>query len=205
MQYRIVDGTIRYKPRMSSGAIQLPNLTNTSVDICFGWQKDPTNIPGNYNSSVRFGGVVTSAYKPASCKIGKSGWLWTTTATNSPSVIDLRQCTFGAFYVYADQAASSAAASTIADFVFDLTIQFRGSTIDTVIGDAVVERFRESSLRHQQLKQTCSSLVRRTSDEEKSAFVVLDPDLSVETTATRLTITQRDNHMMVKQAPGLRK
>jgi len=159
-QYRICKARIRYVPLLDRAVALYPSLTNTSINICFGWLEDPTNAPSNYNSAVIFGGATTAITQSASAAIGPSGWKWSSTAGSSPTIIDLRQSSFGSMYVIADVAASAAnVTENLGRFVLDFDVEFRGNSTVGAIGlEAKGELMRYYSQSIEESKRiVCSS------------------------------------------------
>jgi hypothetical protein len=128
-KYRIRGGTITYKCRQPPAQVlEGTTLTTTvAVEQCFGWHPDFFTPPNSFADARRFGGVVTNILRSgASCKIGPSGWLFTTTSSATPDTQDLRQVCFGGFYCFVDNFPSFSATYEPGYFDFSLDIEFQG-------------------------------------------------------------------------------
>jgi len=132
-KYRILGGTIRWTPVVTY------TVAGTGVSqgpaIAIGWHPDLQQVPADFADAMRFGAREIQLGVPASCKIGRSGWLYTTTTSSSPTASDLRMSCFGGFYLFQDGSFSAITGNTsLGDFVFDLDVEYQGAQDGAVIG-----------------------------------------------------------------------
>jgi len=155
-KYRIRGGTFEYKPDLLSGTSTI-NLVNPPA-ACFGWHPDLVQVPQDYSDAIRFGAKPITFTKAERVLIGKSPWLYTSTTTASPTLIDLRMCCFGGFYLFADGTATGSLSVELGTIIASLDIEFMGAQDGASLG--VENRY---------LTQYKDQLRRRLDAESKSA------------------------------------
>jgi hypothetical protein len=130
-KYRVLKGSILWKPSISFGATAGAEILN----LTFGWLPDPgSTVPGSFTLAARSGGITTITNKQARAAIGRSSWLFTNTATSTPTIIDLRECAFGALYAYLDSPTSGGIID-MGYFEVVLDLEFKGARDGVTVGE----------------------------------------------------------------------
>jgi len=166
-KYRVLGGELEYRPNLLSGTSTI-NLVNPPA-CCFGWHPDLVQAPNDYADGIRFGGKPLTLTKMERAPIGKSPWLYTSTVTSNPSLVDLRMCCFGGFYFWADGNAPGSISVELGVIVITLDIEFMGAQDGPSLG-------RESRY----LTQYKDQLRQRLVAESKSAEDVSSPSTPAE-------------------------
>jgi len=169
-KYRIRSGRIRWVPAMN----YTDDLANgeKATSMVFGWHPDLVQVPSTFADGVRFGGRAFTVSKAASCAIGRTGWLYTTAPSASPSATDLRFTCFGGMYCFADGTEIYGTVDAfLGYFIFDLDVEFQGAQDGSILGSTTaIDQYKASySLRSNYKAPSFTSFKqsRSSSDEKK--------------------------------------
>jgi len=100
-EYRIKSGVVRYRTTEGmSGTVPSTSLAAVKYDpfgFTYGLSRDPAFAPANFDGAVQYGGKVTASDRNSTVHIPSTGWLFCD-QVSSPSVADLRQCSFALLF-----------------------------------------------------------------------------------------------------------
>jgi hypothetical protein len=132
-QYRVNRATIHYRPNVtSSGVLQSVNLETSGSEVyapnelALGFSADPAFAPASYMNVLECGGTATMSSAPVSLTYTprRAQWLYTE-QPSTPSLADLRQCSFGRLNAFWKLTPAANVSNTLGQILMDLDVSFR--------------------------------------------------------------------------------
>lgn len=130
---------VTYYPEVAVGGAEDTVNGNGTVNyanrsFCIGFTSDVSLAPANFIGAIELGGQPRSTDRICSVTAPrKRQWYFCTTTSSTPSLVDLRMsCPFLFYGFFA--ASSTTNSLTYGTLVFDMELEFRGTSNATVIG-----------------------------------------------------------------------
>lgn len=152
LEWKVNSARLRYKPVINPVGLTAITGSGTTtpsyigLPFVFGWSRDGSVFPVNYDFAIEGGGVQCTSTRSAVVNIPPSGWKYVVPTTGTATYADTRLETHGVFFGYFEAAPSATSSLPLGIIQVELDVSFRGpigsNAESSFLQEAIASRYK---------------------------------------------------------------